>query len=500
MAAQKLAVLRALSFGNQVAEEEKDTLRDYFVVTNPWKKVYGGDVDIVYGSKGAGKSAIYVLIQEYEKELAKRGINLVAAENLRGDPAFADLVVSPPTSEREFENLWRLYFLSLIGLTFKERDFTASEATQVQQALEDVGLLPTSGMTLNGILKGVQGYVRRFTNPRAVEGSLQIGEHTGAVTGVTGRIVFDEPDAADRKQGKVSVAELFKLANTALRKEKKKIWLLLDRLDVAFDESALLEKNALRALFRAYRTIRSSDHIILKIFLRTDIWERIADTGFREATHLSRDLTLAWDAASLQNLIIRRLVNNPVLTRSFGVNKKKILQDVKEQDKLFYRVFPEQVETGERQSTTMDWMIKRTTDGTGKSAPRELVLFLNALHDVQIQRLERGEAQPPGDNLFDRASFKLALPRVSEYRTTKVLYAEYPELKTAIEALRSKKSEHDIRSLAQLWSQSETDAAATATRLVDVGFFERRAGESTTYWVPFIYRPYLNLIQGRADA
>jgi hypothetical protein len=62
MAIRKLELLRELSFGNQVAEEERDTLRDYFVETNPWKQVYRGDVDIVYGSKGAGKSAIYVLI------------------------------------------------------------------------------------------------------------------------------------------------------------------------------------------------------------------------------------------------------------------------------------------------------------------------------------------------------------------------------------------------------------------------------------------------------
>jgi hypothetical protein len=89
-----LKILNELDFGNQVAEDEKDTLRSYFVETNSWKQIYKGDIDIVYGAKGAGKSAIYVLIQEHRLELTKRGIILQPAENVRGDPAFKDLTVS----------------------------------------------------------------------------------------------------------------------------------------------------------------------------------------------------------------------------------------------------------------------------------------------------------------------------------------------------------------------------------------------------------------------
>lgn len=495
----KLNILSNLDFGSQVAEEEKDTLRAYFVETNQWRRVYKGDVDIVYGPKGAGKSAIYVLIQEYEAELAKKGIILQPAENLRGDPAFKDLLTTPPKAEREFENLWKLYFLSLLGLSLKQHNIGGADADKFTDILQDANLLPAKGMTFNGILKAAQEYLARFVNPKAVEGTITVDPITGTTTAVTARIVFDEPGTDGRKRGEVSVAELLKLANTALKAKKKKIWLLLDRLDVAFDDNAELEKNALRALFRAYRTLRSYDQILLKIFLRTDIWDRIAEQGFREATHLARELTISWDAATLQNLIIRRLLNNPLLVKQYAVNKKKVLQDVAEQNKLFNRVFPDQVEVGKRQSTTMDWMIKRTTDGTNVSGPRELILFLKELRDEQIKRLERGETEPPAEALFDRASFKQALPKVSEYKTTKVLYAEYPELKISIETLRSKRSEHDLKSLSEIW-QGPISTTEMAERLVRVGFFERRkTAETTTYWVPFIYRPYLNLTQGRAE-
>lgn len=496
----KLSILNELDFGSQVAEEEKDSLRSYFVETNPWKKVYKGDVDIVYGPKGAGKSAIYVLVQAHETELRKKGIILLPAENVRGDPAFRDLVVSPPTGEREFENLWKLYFLSLIGRALQQNNIVGTDSSKLIEILRDAGLLPVDSMSFSGILKAVQDYLSRFGKPKAVEGTMMIDPVSGAPTGVTGGIVFDEPGAEGRSRGEISVAELFNLASTALKGKKQKIWLLLDRLDVAFDDSADLEKNALRALFRAYRTIRSYDQIVLKIFLRNDIWDRIAEQGFREATHLARELTLSWDAPTLQNLVIRRLLNNPLLLKQYGGNKKSILRDVGEQQKLFYRVFPDQVEVGKRQSTTMDWMIKRTTDGTNVSGPRELILFLKELRDEQIKRLERGEPLPPGEALFDRASFKQALPKVSEYRTTKVLYAEYPELKKIIEALRSKRSEHDVESLSKIWQLSAKEAVEVAEKLMAVGFFERRkTGDTTTYWVPFIYRPFLDLIQGRAE-
>ncbi len=96
---------------------------------------------------------------------------------------------------------------------------------------------------------------------------------------------------------------------------------MIDRLDVAFDEFAELEKNALRALFKAYRDIRVHEQVEIKIFLRTDIWKRITEEGFREATHLSRDIVLDWDKPSLQNLIVRRLLNNDAVIDYYKIEK-----------------------------------------------------------------------------------------------------------------------------------------------------------------------------------
>ena len=54
--------LEEVTFGNQVAENEASALSSYFVETQPWKKLFKGEVDVIFGSKGAGKSALYTLL------------------------------------------------------------------------------------------------------------------------------------------------------------------------------------------------------------------------------------------------------------------------------------------------------------------------------------------------------------------------------------------------------------------------------------------------------
>jgi hypothetical protein len=107
-------------------------------------------------------------------------------------------------------------------------------------------------------------------------------------------------------------------ANDALTKAGYQLWVLLDRLDVAFAETNELERNALRALFRVYRDVSGYDAITLKIFLRTDIWERITDGGFREASHITKFVVLQWASPSLLNLVVRRLLKNDQIIQGFG--------------------------------------------------------------------------------------------------------------------------------------------------------------------------------------
>ena len=81
---------------------EGESLAGYFVETDDWRRLYADEIDVVYGPKGAGKSALYSLLIARTDDLFNRQVILAPAENPRGAPAFQDLIADPPVNEREF--------------------------------------------------------------------------------------------------------------------------------------------------------------------------------------------------------------------------------------------------------------------------------------------------------------------------------------------------------------------------------------------------------------
>ena len=109
----KIQVLKNLEIGERVAEEESDQLEKYFVETDQWQQIINGNIDVIYGPKGSGKSAIYTLLNKKESELFDKGILIASAENVRGATVFRTIVSDPPPSELSFIYLWKLYCLIL---------------------------------------------------------------------------------------------------------------------------------------------------------------------------------------------------------------------------------------------------------------------------------------------------------------------------------------------------------------------------------------------------
>jgi hypothetical protein len=168
IAMDRLRLLRELSFGAQVAEEETSELADYFVETDQWLRIFGGEVDVIRGHKGAGKSAIYLLLSTRTDQLFDKGILLVSAEKPRGTPVFKDLITEPPASEAEFIGLWKLYIVTLIAQRMKEFDVKGAAAERLYQSLADQGLFDADA-DLSRMFRMVKEYARRWLAPKAVE-------------------------------------------------------------------------------------------------------------------------------------------------------------------------------------------------------------------------------------------------------------------------------------------------------------------------------------------
>lgn len=221
----KREILEGISFGRRIAEEVAE-LSSYFVETDQWKRIYLGEVDIVYGPKGSGKSAIYSLLIDRHSELEKRGIITLAAENPRGTPAFKDIASDPPTGEMEFVGLWKLYFVSLIGFQLRQMDIP--EAKELVSVLETAELLPHE-RNLRGMIQVAYSYVRSIMKAESVEGGLNFDPTTGLPVGLTGKITLREPSYKQKESGYLSVDGLLELANRALNRCDLNVW-LTDRL------------------------------------------------------------------------------------------------------------------------------------------------------------------------------------------------------------------------------------------------------------------------------
>ncbi len=487
----KLEILQDLTFGARVAEEEKENLKNYFVKTDQWRKIFLGEIDIIYGPKGSGKSAIYSFLSTSESQLFDRNILITPAENPRGTPAFKHLNIDPPAGEDEFIQLWKIYIILITGMQIKEYDLKDNFSTNLIKKLEECKLIPRK-KTLGAYLLNAFNYVKGLTRPESIQPGIDVGEN-GFPSNFNFKITFREPTEAQIDDGYLSIDELFNNVNSAMEENDLTLWIALDRLDVAFSENSDLEKNALRALFKVYLDLISLERIRLKIFLRDDIWLRITEGGFREASHITKHTTINWNRESILNLIIKRLLNNKCIIDFYKLDKENILSSIDKQSKLINQIFPYDIGTTEK-IKTIDWIISRTKDGKGIDSPREIIHLLNSAKDIQIKSLEIGKSNLENKKILDSVSIKKALAEVSKVKIETAIFAEFPHLKEFIIKLLNEKSHLTLLDLQNIWSRNKKNSMKIALELVLIAFFERHGPKNDPHFiVPYLYRPYLNM-------
>ncbi len=484
--------LDSISFGDRVAENESKDLSSYFIQTEQWNALYRGKVDIVLGAKGSGKSALYTLLLQKDELFEQQGTLLISIEKPTGKTVFSDITSHPPTSENEFITLWKIYICQLIVNWLRNNDLCKQQADEVASLLIEAGLIRENN-SLQKLLSGAKQFAQNLLDFESVEaGASMEGK-------ITGKITFRTPSYDLQKKGYKSVDELLDKLNSYLSRINKKAWLLCDRLDVAFDESLELEQNALRALFKTYRDIEEYDSICLKIFLRDDIWRRITKSGFREASHITRSTTISWSDRDLMSLIVSRALNNKEIVDFYKCNSEEIKSDYDKQVKFYYKLFPQQVDAGEKQSDTFNWIKNRVRDGLSNIAPREIIHFYTEMIKQEQKEQDIGNNKIENSNIVSKDSIKNSTYEISKVKTEQTIFTEYPNLQEYIMALENNKAEHNLDTLMENWKLESEKALEIANNLAEVGFFEERTAKlEKIYKIPFLYRFYLNITQGKA--
>src|SRR5690606_16417410 len=125
--------------------------------------------------------------------------------------------------------------------------------------------------------------------------------------------------------------------------------------------------------------------IRLKLFVRRDLFRRIIEGGFVNLTHVNaRKIEVIWDEEDLLNLLCRRIRENGEFADALSLGE---MQD----DAVFERVFPKQVDVGKRKPQTWTWIMRRIRDGNDIKPPRNLIDLISMAQQAQMRREEREE-------------------------------------------------------------------------------------------------------------
>ena len=294
----------------------------------------------------------------------------------------------------------------------------------------------------------------------------------------------------DVKPETISHQDAYEILNAALADRNIILWIALDRLDEAFVGRPDIEALALRALIRAFMDLKYSN-VRLKLFVRNDLFRKITREGFVNLTHVhAQRKEIMWDEDDLLTLITNRIKNNPEIFRLIGVNVKKLSSH-----QVFDIMFPSKVY--QQGSSTWNWMLNAIRDGNSVRPPRNLIDLCIMAQEEQL-RIERRNPREYAINrpLIEVEALKKAVVRLSKQRIEDTLMAEYGEdVKTAIKAFRNSKAEHNEETLSVLFGVDIVVTRLIATVLTGIGFLEEtRDG----YKVPALYRPGLNIVQGKA--
>ncbi|MDP3043466.1 MAG: hypothetical protein Q8N21_03615 [bacterium] len=494
-----LKILTELDLGSGIAEED-DLLEDARIETSVFSDLLMDRVDLIPGTKGSGKSALYRIFVEFlpERLLHQKKIVIAHGVQHHGDPvfhAFKDRFEK--LSEDAFVDFWCIYFVSLIHENFLKNEIYKpyiqdcdNEINLFRKACEEARIPEIIGKKS---LKDILSWCLNALKEMNLALKIKHGDLEYQATLFSDKIVTKTPENKILKtELPIYVTNVKNALEKILTKTGLNIWLMVDRLDEIFPRRSELECKALRGLLRTIRFF-SSSQIKIKIFLRDDIFENIVKTkdGFTALTHVTsrKSDTLKWDEAQILDLILKRLLSNELLQKYLNVDMEKFNASTTYRKELFYQIFPDNVYKGERQSSTLRWIYSHSQDGNGVVTPRDIIYLITRAKQKQYDILS---ANPEGtsESIFDPQAILYGHEELSQYKKITFLKAEFPHLWECIEKLIGGKTQYKSASIKKLFGKNWEDIT---NDLISIGVLSKT---KDTYDIPFLYRKGLDTSQG----
>ncbi len=394
--------ISALSFGAPAAERDIDEgLQDYFVESPAFERVRDGRKKIVLGNRGTGKSAIFQVLAERERQAGA-----VVLELAPEDYSY-EMLSSVLSTELEgawakhgaYAAAWKYLILVLVMKAASEgtaKQRRGSGAKEIRKFLRDnfADQQETKLDSLISYLKRMEGF-----KIGKIEASVKTRE----------------------LQRLYKLEELNPLLPHLIELlGQRRVLVFVDELDRGWDASEDA-KAFVAGLFQACAKLNDlSDGLRVYISLRQELYDSIP--AVYEDAQKYRDLIeeIYWDEATLLKLIAKRI--------RFSLTSLSSQDD----ETCWAEVFSEVLEY--RQTKSFNYMIDRTL-----YRPREMIEFATRASEVAQ---DRGPSGFP----IDYSALNEAENRYSQERT-KDIAAEYrfqfPGLSSVFEAFRGESYSFD---------------------------------------------------------
>ena len=291
-----LLLLEALDLGTSVAESDT-RLETARIETSAFTDLLHDRIDLVPGTKGSGKSALFRIFVEFFPDILLRQRRVVVAHGIQapGDPVFhAFLDQFSHLTEEEFVSFWCIYLVSLAHEQFIKGPQYAGylknahvDIHNFRRACERAKIPEIHAKkTLKSILEWSLHVLRSWRPKLKYTLPGDGGELAFDLFGTT--IEHKKSEQIPEHSLPEYVNDIKQHLDRVLETSQLSLWLMVDRLDEIFPRRSPVERTALRGLLRATRFF-SSEGIRVKIFLRDDMLEQVVRTGegFTALTHVT---------------------------------------------------------------------------------------------------------------------------------------------------------------------------------------------------------------------
>lgn len=500
-------ILRSVDLGSVVAETDQ-LLEAARVDTSVANDLFNDRVDLIPGTKGSGKSALYRIVVEFLREFLYRQKKVVLAHGVQphGDSVFQIFNNQfGRLSEDDFVNFWCIYFVSLAHEHFiKEPKYRAlfhecqSEINAFRRSCAAAKIPEIKArMSLTEVIEWV---LQAIPRPKKVSYTASTGDKYEL--DLLREPLEGEPKVSRRAATSALPRYVHQVKDdleAILNKVDVYLWFMVDRLDEIFPRRSAMETKALRGLLRTLR-IFESPRIRLKLFLRDDIFEQITNVaqGFAALTHVTARMAdkLSWSEDQILTVVVKRLFAGDALCKYLGIDRDRLAANRAYREHAFYQVFPPTVHSGPNQSKTLRWIYNHTMDGRGVVTPRDVIYLLTRARQRQQDDCDADQAGTT-DWVIGANAIRYGLAELSHSKKENLLKAEFPHFWPHIEKLVKGKSQYSERALHKLLGKG---AETILADLLGIGVLSEISGRGArSYQIPFLYREGLEVTQGRVD-